>query len=206
MTLPLWSALTVVASGYRVSKVTPDGTAWTTSKAGTTGAAEPVWPVTDPWTVTDGSTAWGLASSFRTLTRAGVLTLLTNFRNANPTLLRGVSSSRPKSFTNLDLPGVYIASMDEVITMTGNQLRKRQLSGLTVVAVDIVPDNMEAEARMDVLIDGLVDAMTSGFHAIDSNSVLQPSSVNEIPITEGAIQYLGNLISLGNTFKTEGRT
>lgn len=204
MSLPAWTSLTAVLAGKLVSKVTTDGTAWVATAAGTTGAVEPVWPTNEPWTVTDGSTAWALTTSFRTMATAGLLTVLTNFRNANPNLLKGVSVERPKSLTNLDLPGVYIAGADETITPVGSQLMQRTLTGLSIVTVDVVPDNIEAGGRQDVLVDGLIGALVAAFHAIDGKSILQMTSVGEFPIDEGGIPYLGTLISLGGTFKTEG--
>lgn len=204
MSLPVWTANTAVLAGKLVSKVTTDGTAWVATAAGTTGNAEPTWPTNEPWTVADGSTAWALTTSFRTLAMAGLLTLLTTFRDANPNLLKGVSDARPKSMTNFDLPGVYIAGADETITPVGSQMMQRSLTGLAIVTVDVTPDNREAGSRQDVLVDGLVGALIAGFHAIDAKSILQAASVSDFPIDEGGISYVGTLISLGGTFKTEG--
>jgi hypothetical protein len=203
MSLPVWTALTAVLAGKLVSKVTPDGTAWVATATGTTGAVEPAWPTTDPWTVADGSIGWAITTAFRTLSTAGVLATLTNFRNANPNLLKGLAPERPKSLTNLDLPGAYITGADETVTY-GQQLETRTLNGLSVMLVDVVPDNIEAGARMDVLVDGIVGAFAAAFHAIDGKSILQLTSVTDVPLDEGGIPYYGVLVSLGGAFQTRG--
>lgn len=203
MSLPVWTATTAVLTGKLVSKVTTDGTAWVASVAGTTGASEPTWPTNEPWSVADGTTAWNLTTSFRTNWMDGLVTVLTNFRDANPNLLKGIRSARPKSMTNVDLPCAYIDGSDEQTTY-GLQLVTRAITGLSVVIVDVTPDNIEAEDRMDVLIDGLVGAFLGAFHAIDGKSILQYSAVNSLSFEEGGIPYLAYSISLGGTFKTEG--
>ena len=204
MSLPVWTSSTPVLAGKLVSKVTSDGTAWVATQNGTTGGSEPVWPTADPWTVSDGSTAWALDTSFRTMAMSGLLTILTAFRDANPNLLKGVSEARPKSMTNFDLPGAYIAGSDETIVYPGTQLQTRTLTGLSVMVVDVVPDNLEAEQRRDVLVDGLVGLFARSYHAIDGRSILQMTTVTDVPLEEGPVPYLATLISLGGTFKTEG--
>lgn len=204
MSLPAWTATTAVVSGKLVRKTTDDGTAWYATQSGTTGGSEPTWPTADPWTVIDNTTVWALTTSFRTMGRTGVLDVITDFRNANPNLLKGVKEARPKSMTNFDLPGAYIAGMDETIIYPGTQLQTRNLTGLGVMVVDVVPDNIEAEGRMDSLVDGLVGAFARSFHAIDGRSVLEMTTVTEVPFDEGGTPYLATLINLGGTFKTEG--
>ena len=203
MSLPIWTANTAVLAGKLVSKVVTDGTAWVATSAGTTGNAEPTWPTAAPWTVAAGTTGWGITTSFRTLTTAGVVAVLTAFRNANPNLLKGIAPERPKSMTNFTLPGAYVGSSDETITY-GMQLETRTLQGLTVVLVDTIPDNIEAGARMDTLVDGLVGAFAAAFHGIDTKSVLQLSSVQDIPLDEAGNQYYGVVMTLGGTFQTRG--
>lgn len=204
MSLPVWTAGTTVLAGHLVSKTTPDGTAWYATQNGVTGGSEPTWPTADPWTVTDNTTAWALTTSFRTLAMDGLYTILVAFRDANTSLLKGVAKARPKSLTNLDLPGVYIAGSDEQILYPGTQLQTRNMTGLSVMVVDQTPDNTEAEDRMDVLVDGLVGLFARSFHAIDGRSVLQMTTITEVPFDEGGVPYLATLISLGGTFKTEG--
>lgn len=204
MSLPVWTAATAVLTGKLVSKVAPDGTAWIATSAGTTGVTEPVWPVTEPWTVVDGTTGWTITTSFRTLSTAGVLAVLTTFRDANPNLLKGLSPERPKSLTNLDLPGAYLTGADEQITFPGTQMFQRTLSGLSLMLVDMIPDNIEAGARMDVLVDGIVGAFVLAFHGVSGTSILQPTATVEVPLDEGGIPYYGVLVSLGSTFETKG--
>lgn len=204
MSLPAWTANTVVLAGKLVAKTTDDGTAWYAVQNGTTGGSEPAWPTNQPWTVADGTTIWGLTTSFRSLAREQVFDLLEAFRDANANLLKGVARARPKSLSNLDKPGVYIAGMDEEVTYVGIQLQQRTLSGFALMVVDVVPDNTEAELRADSLVDGLVGLIARSFHGIDGRSVLQMTTVTEVLLDEGGVNYLATLIGLGGTFKTEG--
>src|SRR5690242_18555615 len=100
MTLPVWTAGTAYLLGARVTPVSPDGTVWLAESPGTSGGTQPTWPTHEPWTVVDGGVTWGLASSFRARCVAGVYDVLSDFRDANPTLLKGLAHARPKSMTN----------------------------------------------------------------------------------------------------------
>lgn len=206
MNLPTWLPNHAYIVGTRVTPVTPTTppTTFWVLVAGTSAGTQPVWPTMEPWTVVDGGVTWGLASSFRQAAVAGVRTTLNAFKTANPTLLLQVMGSEPQSFDAVSKPFAYITGRDETMTL-GNQLRTRTLAGLGVAVIDVVPNNVEAEARMDILIDGLVDAFTAAFHAIDGYSILQPVSVTEF-LPAGGSTYIGNRISLASTFKTEGRS
>lgn len=199
---PAWTALTAYLVGARVTRVTPDGLNWYATVGGTSGAAEPTWPTSSPWTVTDGTVTWRLGSSFRQLAVAGMLSALTSFQAANPTLLKGVEGSRPANLTSLDLPGAYIDSADETITHTQGT-RERTIAG-TVMVVIQSPANNEASTASDIIVDGLVDAFTAAYHAADGSSITGPISVTEVPLDADGGHYLGELIAFRIT-KTEGR-
>lgn len=201
--VPSWTALTAYLPYARVTPVTPNGLNWWTTGGGTSGAAEPTWPTADPWTVVDGSVTWQLASSWRQQVSAGILALVTAFRDANPTLLKGIATARPKSFTSLDLPGVFIDGGDEVIPYTPG-IRQRDIS-TTVTAVTYVPDNAEAQTGMDALLDGLIDLFTSGYHAANGYGIVQANSIRQIPVPDGPVAYLGYEFTFGNTVG-QGRT
>lgn len=201
MTLPAWTALTAYGVTGRITKATPDGTVWWAQVAGTSGAAEPTWPTADPWTVVDGTVTWGRASVARASMVAGLLQSLDTFRDANPKLLTAISASRPKSLTNMSMPGVYIADRDETIAI-GASLRTRTFSGLAIVAVDVTPDNAESMARMDLLVDGLVDLFTKYYHSASPQSLTQPNAVTGFQPPEEGLYC--QLIQLGPSFVTEG--
>lgn len=204
-TTPPWVALTPYLVGARVTPVTPNGLNWYATIAGTSGAAEPTWPTSDPWTVVDGTVTWRLGTSFRQMAMTGLYQVLVDFREANPWALKGISVARPSNLGKLDLPGAYIAGADESI-VHANGVRTRTMSGLAIMVVVPVPDNAEAENAMDCIIDGLQDALTAAYHAIDGSSIMGQTSVAEVPIDEGGVQYLGNLITIGATTKAEGRS
>lgn len=204
MTLPTWTALTAYGKYARVTKVSPDGTVWGADVAGTSGAVQPTWPTAAPWTVVDGTVTWGLGTSFRTNAVSGTMTLLTSFKTANPTLLLSVRSARPKSVSNMSLPGVFIGDRSEG-DIQGQDLRTRTLDGLVVVAVDKTPDNEQVMSRLDILVDALVDLFTAGFHAISGYSILELTAVADVSFVEGTETYQAVEFSLGNTYLTEGR-
>lgn len=204
MSLPVWQAAHAYVVGTRVTPTTPNGTVWQVAMAGTSAGVEPTWPTAEPWTVTDGTVAWGRAGAFRSNAVAGLLTTLRAFRTANPTLLRGIASAQPKAYANLSLPGAYVDGRAETLTFAHN-IRTRVLAGLSVVVVDAVPDNEEGEARMDALVDGLLDAFAAAVHSADGFSITLPSSVTEEALTDdGGGTYLGNRITFGPTQIAEG--
>lgn len=203
-TTPSWVALTAYLVGARVAPVVPSGLNFYATVAGTSGAAEPTWPTADPWTVTDGTVTWRLATSFRQLVGAGLVTVLTNFRAANPWALKGIAPARPANLTKLDLPGAYVDGFDETVSHNAG-IRTRTFSGLSVVLVVMVPDNIEASAATDTIVDALQDAFTAAYHAADGSSIIEQTSVSEEAIDEGGVPYLGNRFSFSRTSKSEGR-
>jgi len=145
---------------------------------------------------------WGLATSFRARCVAGVYTVLSDFRTANPTLLKGLFRARPKSMTNLDLPGAYLGTRRETV-FNGSDIRQTTLS-IPVTAVVPVPDNAEAETFMDDLMDGLRDAFTLHYHAASNFSITAQEAADEGDQPEGGVPYLANSLVIVNTI-AEGR-
>jgi hypothetical protein len=197
MGLPAWAANTAYVVGTRVTKVADDNSVWLVETAGTSGNTEPTWPTTAPWTVTDGGVSWGLASSFRRKCVVGINTVLTDFVAANPTLVRSVRKSRPKSLTNTDLPCVWLGVRREVVTH-GSQIRQTTLTVPVSVAVP-VPDNAEAELLLDDILDGLRDAFTLNYHAASGFAISAQEDADEADEPEGATPYLVNTIAIVNT-------
>lgn len=202
MTLPAWASGTAYLAGARVSPTVPDGTAWLAETGGTSGGTEPTWPTAEPWTVVDGGVTWGLASTFRARCVAGVYAVLTDFRSANPTLLKGLWRARPKSMTNLDLPGAYLGPRRETVAH-GSQIRQTTLT-VPVTAIVPVPDNAEAETFMDDLMDALRDAFTLNYHAASGFSITSQEGADDGDQPEGGVPYLANSLAIVNTI-AEGR-
>lgn len=202
--VPTWTALKACLLGARVSKVTDDGLVFQASAGGTSGAAEPTWPTTSPWTVVDGTVTWMLASSFRQQVVTGVVAVLTAFQAANPTLLVQTSSARPRSATNFALPGAYIDTRSESVTFD-HDIRYTTLTTPVIVCVQ-VSDNVQAEAQMDAIMDGLRDAFTLAFHAAAGGvSITAQGVANDTNSPELGMPYLANVIAIASTVN-EGRT
>lgn len=199
---PAWVALTPYLLGARVAPVTPNGLNWYATVGGTSGAAEPVWPVTDPWTIVDGTVTWRLATSFRQLAMAGMQSALASFKAANPSLLKGIAGARPANLGKLDKPGAWVDAIGESIVHDAGT-RTRIITGQVVVVIQ-TPANNESSAASDVIVDGLIDAFTAAYHVADGSSEVVPVSVAEIPLDEDGGHYLGELITF-RISKREGR-
>lgn len=199
-----WATLTTYLAGARVTKVTPDGTNWVTYAGGISAIAEPTWPTNDPWTVLDGTVTWSLGSSFRQAVSAGLLTVVTAFRDANPTLLKGIHASRPNSYDLVDKPGAFLDGGNETVTYAQG-VRTRHLT-TTVTVFTAVPDIAEAQNGMDVLIDGLLDAFTANYHAAGGKTLIEATSITQVELNDGkGVSYLGYQFPFDNEI-AEGRT
>jgi hypothetical protein len=201
MSAPVWQANHAYLVTARVTPTVPDGTVWWVTVAGTSGNAEPTWPTTEPWTVTDGGVTWALASSERARQAAGLYASLVTFKAANPTLLVGISASRPKSLSASSMPFAYVGDRDESMSV-GAHIRQRNFTGLQVIVCDVVPDNAEAETRMDFLVDGLVDLFTKNYHSAGPRDLTQPSAVNGFQPPEEGLYC--QLISISDSEGTRG--
>src|SRR5438128_828382 len=115
---PTWQAGQAYLLTAVVVPTTFAGYTWRCTTAGTSGGVEPTWPA-DPSltpTVTDGTVTWTVGTGSRQALQAGLITLLTAFKAANPTIVRSVLTVRPRSFETVDLPCFLLGSMDETIT------------------------------------------------------------------------------------------
>lgn len=178
------------------------GLVFQTIAGGTTGATEPTWPTAAPWTVSDGSVTWTVASSFRQQQVAGLVTLLTTFRSANPTMLKSIRLTRPEAMA--DVPAAFVGARDEAVAQDGG-LRTRRFA-TSIVLVDRVANNVETENRMDALIDAILDLLSANPHAASGQTIVSPTAVNEYALPEGQnVEYLANEIVLGETQTQEGR-
>ena len=101
---------------------------------------------------------------------AGIKAVLVAYKNAHPTLLRGVGSARP-SGSAFEKPYAYIGARTEVATADSG-IRTRTLSP-TIVLIDTYPSSEETLDRMDLLVDGISDALTAAPHMAGGNTVHQ---------------------------------
>ncbi len=197
MSIPAWLPNHAYIAGTRVTPVSVDGTVWLVETAGTSAGTEPVWPTTTPWTVTDGSVSWGKASSFRQNFVSGIGTVLGDFITANPTMLKAYLPARPESGVAQSTPYAYLADRPETITH-GSQIRTRIIRA-SVAIVDVIPDNEEALARMDGLIDGLVDTFTLNFHAAGAPSITVEEGANQVGDQEPGASLYEEVLTISGT-------
>ena len=199
--MSVWLPLTAYLASALVTPTVANGEAYFTTAAGTSAAAEPIWPTTGG-SVADGTITWKTGTTFREQLVTGIYATLNNFALANPTLLRRVWKARPGSFAG-ELPLAYIGSRDATWIYSAGV--RQWHATPSVVVVDAVPDGPEAEARMDVLIDGLIDAFTRDYHGVSGTSILQANGVTELDMSDSGTHLLGEQIQLTGDI-AEGRT
>lgn len=136
---------------------------------------------------------------------AGTMGVLVAFRIAHPTLLHGIYSARPGSF---DPPAAFLGPRDEAIVHTSGT-RQRTFGGFTVVLVDAFGDNEQTVDRLDVLVDGLVDAFTAAKLQF-SGGRLQMTAVIDGELDQGGPEavnrYRAVTLLFGETVVMEGRS
>ena len=89
---------------------------------------------------------------------AALTSVMTTFQAANPTQLRKVFSARPGGPG--EVPFAFVGARDETIVHTAGTRQRTFAPAVTVC--DHLGDNEQAAGRMDILVDGLVDAFTAG--------------------------------------------
>lgn len=206
---PYWKAATVYALTAVVIPTTFGGYTWRCTTAGTSGNAEPSWP-TDPSTtptVTDGTVTWSVGTGFRQAVQSGLLSVVTAFAHANPTILRTVRSVRPLSFVNSELPTFYIGDMSESIATTQG-IRTRTFSGFSCFLVDAPGATNESNDRMNFAADVLADLFTANLHAANGRSIVQHVATTDTQEQDGsgANTYPALEFAFGSTTVAEGRT
>jgi hypothetical protein len=181
MGLPTWTPNTAYLAGAVVTETT-GLPLWRCTVAGTSAAAEPSWPAGPPYPgapVSDGGTLqWVINTTFRQDIHSAIVATLLAWKAANPTLLRAVWHARPASFTLGELPCAVLGDMTETIT-TMNGVRQRQMTGFTVMLVDRSPDSQEADDRMNLLVDALMDYLSANVHMASALTEVWPIGVND---------------------------
>lgn len=119
-----------------------------------------------------------MATTFRSDVAGAVLTLLTTFQTANPSLLRHIHRARPANVS--ETPSAWIGEIAENIVQTSG-VRRRSFV-VPVVIVDVLVDSSETGGRMDDLVDLLIDAFTAAPHAVSGTTLIEPTGVSEVEI------------------------
>ena len=142
-----------------------------------------------------------MASTFRVDFRAGLASVLTTYQAANPTLLNKVYSYPPGEYNT---PCAFIEKTINERQEMLNGVWQRILTGTVVIVCKLI-SNEQATNEQDVLIDGLVDAYSTNFHAASGSSEIEPVSVTDTEITAGeGVRYAAAIITVQGT-KQEGR-
>lgn len=134
---------------------------------------------------------------------AGLMSVLSTYKTANPTLLRGVYTARPDG-PAFEKPCAYVGSRDEATTHDSG-LRTRTFLGLTVWVLDTFPVDQQTLDRMDTLVDGLQDAFTAAPHAGGTNTVISVTSVADTEVTMGDAIYRAAVFTFAQGVVQEGR-
>jgi hypothetical protein len=143
-----------------------------------------------------------MTTTFRSATRAGLVTILQAFQSANPTMLRSVFTSRPEGFTG-DYPIAFVDTFPESVLHTSGV--RGRTGVVTVVVVDAGGTNAEQVAAWDALVDGLMDHFTSYPH-ISTGTIWDRMSVAEYDETIGEQLRPAVRFTFENIYTGEGRT
>lgn len=202
---PHWRPHHDYTAGAVVLPTTFAGFLWGCTVAGTTGAVEPAWP--DPYTgtvtIADGGVTWQVKTGFRMAFQDGIMSVCTAFAAANPTIVRRVSSVRPRSMQG-ELPVLWLGTIDETVALQQNT-RRRDLTA-ELHYVDTVPDPDQYNSRSNFLVDAILEPLTAGFHAAGGASIMEPTlEVEPRDLDEGGTLYPEVVFTIRG-YITEGRT
>lgn len=201
---PYWLPGQAYTAGAVVLPSTFAGFLWGCTVAGTSGATEPAWP--DPYTgtvtIADGGVTWQVKTGFRQALQAGIMSVCTAFAAANPTIVRRVSSVRPKSV--VEPPLLFLGNIDEVVTLSQNT-RTRTLTA-ELHYVDTVPDPDQYNTRSNFIVDAIMEPLTAAYHAAGGASIMEPTlQVEARDLPEGPVLYPEVVFTIRG-YILEGRT
>ena len=124
--------------------------------------------------------------------RAALLGILTDFRNANPTLLRQVHKARPGTFNP---PMGYVGPFNEptIVHETGNRLARPDLRG-SLVLVQGVYDAGETADKLDVLTDALLVYLATQ-HSRVAGQLLEAISAEDVELNIKDVPYSAVIVT-----------
>lgn len=142
-----------------------------------------------------------MTTTFRQDFRAGLLSVATTYQTANSTLVATVYSYPPESFAT---PCVYIDKKIDEKIVHDQGVRFRVLTGSMVLVTKLL-SNKQATDEQDVLVDGLMDALTATPHAASGQTLIEPSAVTDTEIAAGdGVRYAAAIITVEGSIQ-EGR-
>ena len=203
---PYWLPSHAYVVGAFVLPTTFTGWLWRCSQAGTSDVTEPAWPAvpaSNQAPITDNTVQWTLTTGFRQALQVGLMTTLNNYRTANPTIVRRVSSVRPSTFSG-EVPLFFLGMIDEQDTLT--QGTWKRLLEAEVFYVDVQPDPDQLNNRQNFAVDTVMDALAAAFHAADPRAIMEPQiEVEPRDFDENHALYAGVMFKVRG-YITVGRT
>lgn len=143
-----------------------------------------------------------MSTTFRQDFRTGVAGVATAYVTANPGLLTAAYDFPPESYAT---PMVYLEKKIEERIVHTEGIRFRVLTGQLVI-VNKLMSNAQATHEQDVLVDGLMDALTAAPHAASGASLIEPVGVTDTEITAGeGVRYAAAVITVEGSIQ-EGRS
>lgn len=143
-----------------------------------------------------------MATTFRYDIATAVKTFLDSFKASNPTLLAETFRARPESCASF--PYAYVDLRQELGHWPGNGILERRISTGFVV-VDQLTNNDEVMVRMDVLVDGLVEALAALNGRMTIDSIFSDYSVTDTAEVQGAEEFQAVRFGFPEFLRPEGR-
>lgn len=147
-----------------------------------------------------------MTTTARQSIRAGIVGMLQAFQAANPTVIYSVYSARPSGM-GVEAPGTFVGNINEPSIIHTAGVRQRNFSTEVVVFDTFAPSNEEQAARLDIVVDALLDYLTAHADYI-AGTVQAPTSITdgEFSIQGGqqTVHYRAVSIAIGATIM-EGR-
>jgi hypothetical protein len=202
---PYWQANTAYTLTAVVIPTIFGGYTWRCTTAGTSANVEPTWPTpTITPTIVDGGVTWTAGTGFRQSLSNGILSIVTAFATANPTIVRSIRNSKP-AFSNVEFPVFYVGDLTESI-LHYQGVRTRTFSGFSAFLVDSLGGAEEAADRMDFAADVLTDLFTTNVHAASGLSIFQHTGTADVDVPAGDGSLPGLEFTFAEATVTEGRT
>jgi hypothetical protein len=147
-----------------------------------------------------------MTTTARQSVRSTMYSLLTQFQAAHPTMLYSAFTARPSGL-GIETPGAFVGNINEPSIIHTSGVRQRNFSTELVLFDTFAPSNEEQAARLDILVDTLLDWLTANADSIPG-AIQAPTSITDgelaIPGPQQTLNYRAISIAIGATVQ-EGR-
>ena len=141
--------------------------------------------------------------SFRSDVRAALVTRLEAVKAANPTALRKVYLARPAAIA--EHPVAWVGTITERFQHTSGVRTRLPGTVATVIIATILTDNAETLTKVDDAAGLVIDDLTANYHALSSDTVIEPIGSESVEIPYGDTAYPGVEITV-SIIEASGRT